>query len=370
MIERDNRIDSVRGIMLAIMTLDHLNGDISRYTQQPFGFVSAAAGFILLSGFVYAITTKNFASLLDNLRGTARERALRIYLYHVTTLLILCTVATFIPLYSNYWKGVFLISDKNILHSLIDGLLLINQPQYCDILPMYIIFSFSSPLILFLFEKGKGEIVLIASVGIWAVGHSWNPHSLVAQYVGNGDQVSAFNIFRWQILWAGGLYLGFMRAKGISMQMFHDRKFILCASFVAVAFFIVRHGLISLPANARPYFAISSLGVLPLLNIAAQLVVFLNILRFINRHTSLGLFAFIGKYSIQVFSFHVLLVYLLSPITWRVNLTGLVGSMVYGVLVVASLAIPAMLYDRYQKVIRRRKTAGKKSIAASIVRPD
>jgi hypothetical protein len=45
---RDHRLDTIRGILLIMMTINHLGGSASKLTFEPFGFVSAAAGFVLL----------------------------------------------------------------------------------------------------------------------------------------------------------------------------------------------------------------------------------------------------------------------------------------------------------------------------------
>ena len=42
-------LDAARGVMLVWITLTHLPTAASHYVNQPFGFVSAAEGFIFLS---------------------------------------------------------------------------------------------------------------------------------------------------------------------------------------------------------------------------------------------------------------------------------------------------------------------------------
>lgn len=42
-------LDALRGLMLVLMTLTHLPTRLSSPLGQPFGFVSAAEGFVLLS---------------------------------------------------------------------------------------------------------------------------------------------------------------------------------------------------------------------------------------------------------------------------------------------------------------------------------
>src|SRR5687768_9046581 len=50
--ERLWQVDALRGLMLVLMTLTHLPTRIASPAGQPFGFVSAAEGFVLLSGFM------------------------------------------------------------------------------------------------------------------------------------------------------------------------------------------------------------------------------------------------------------------------------------------------------------------------------
>ena len=43
---RDSRLDSLRGLALVIMMIDHLQGELKNYTYHVFGFVTAAEMFI------------------------------------------------------------------------------------------------------------------------------------------------------------------------------------------------------------------------------------------------------------------------------------------------------------------------------------
>ena len=49
---RSWEIDALRGLMLVLMTTTHIPTRFSDPLGQPLGFVSAAEGFVLLSGFV------------------------------------------------------------------------------------------------------------------------------------------------------------------------------------------------------------------------------------------------------------------------------------------------------------------------------
>jgi hypothetical protein len=49
---RRTEIDVLRGLMLVLITITHLPTVFSAKFSQPFGFVSAAEGFVFLSAFL------------------------------------------------------------------------------------------------------------------------------------------------------------------------------------------------------------------------------------------------------------------------------------------------------------------------------
>ena len=50
--ERQWELDALRGLMLVLMTITHLPTRLAYPLGQPFGFVSAAEGFVLLSAYM------------------------------------------------------------------------------------------------------------------------------------------------------------------------------------------------------------------------------------------------------------------------------------------------------------------------------
>ena len=51
-VERQIELDWLRGLMLVLMTITHLPTWFSSHVGQPFGFVSAAEGFVFLSAYL------------------------------------------------------------------------------------------------------------------------------------------------------------------------------------------------------------------------------------------------------------------------------------------------------------------------------
>src|ERR1051326_8820193 len=88
-------LDALRGLMLVWITLTHLPTAASTYVNQPFGFVSAAEGFIFLSalftGRIYFRQAEH-----DGYLPMVRKlwtRTLRLYGYHGLLLVFVFLVA-------------------------------------------------------------------------------------------------------------------------------------------------------------------------------------------------------------------------------------------------------------------------------------
>lgn len=363
MSKRDIRLDTLRGILLAFMTLNHLG---VMATRQPFGFVSAAEGFILLSAYTYAITSQvaqvPFASMLR----TAGKRSLKIYKYHIASFAILLAVVLAVPAYDRYFGHAF-VDDHSVMKTVAGTLLLVHQPTYFDILPMYIVFSLLSPVLLHAMGKGRGALVLLGSAALWMAGQLVDPVPAIAEAFGISNSDGFFNLFGWQLLWVTGLYLGFAHKHQQRKDLAPSRTSVAIAAAIVVFCILARHSVIVLPEQIKFYFDKSDLGFFRFVNVIAQLVLLLALLRLVDRQRDLPWFAFIGTYSLQVFTYHVLVVYLAEPLTLYVSQHfGFLVNIVFDMLVVASLSLPALLY---REVLRRRARASRLNPPVVLAQP-
>ena len=145
--------DALRGLMLDLMTATHLPTRFASPLGQPFGYVSAAEGFVLLSAFmagrVYMQRHEKHGA--DEMRSAFLKRALKIYAWQVALLLFLFSFIALIGsakqedaivnLLTYYWQQP--------VTAFINGLFLLYNPPLLDILPMYILFMLiSAPLML------------------------------------------------------------------------------------------------------------------------------------------------------------------------------------------------------------------------------
>jgi hypothetical protein len=214
-------IDALRGLMLVLMTVTHLPSRLTDPLGQPFGFVSAAEGFVLLSAFVSGLVYSRISQQqgVDSMRRAFWRRALKVYLSQAATLLFLFTIISAVSL------RIDQAAVKNLLsyylssprEGFVFSLLLVYEPALLDILPMYIFFMLMSPWVLAFALRHGWTGVMFASASLWALaqfGLSEWLYELAVRYLHLPvpfREMGAFNAFAWQFLWFAGLWIGASR---------------------------------------------------------------------------------------------------------------------------------------------------------------
>lgn len=352
MANRDFRLDTLRGVFLAIMMTDHLGTRMAEFTYQPLGFVSAAAAFVMLSGYMNAYTSPATDPGMPALLRQAWKRAARVYRYHFVLLLALLVLAmmttSFLhrptPLYPDHGGAVAM---------LVNGALLLHQPSYMDILPMYFFFLLLSPLLLVALHRGYDWIVIGGSIACWLLGQFVDPQEWLEASLGTGGSTGSFNLLAWQLLWVAGIYAGFLHKVRRQTAFFRHRGILWTAVVLAVVFFLARHELLPVSDALMAYVAKEDLRILRVANIASQVVLFCWIIRLLPASRGLPWFRLLGRYSLPVFSFHILLVYLLEPVTWRIAYwSGYGANFLYTAAVLATLSLPALFYRSYEQALK------------------
>jgi hypothetical protein len=215
-------IDALRGLMLVLMTVTHLPSRLTDPLGQPFGFVSAAEGFVLLSAFMAGLvySRAGYREGVDAMRRAFWQRALKIYMAQAATLLFLFTIIAAVGVHIDQpavkdLMSYYLVQPRE---GFLFGLLLVYEPALLDILPMYIFFMLLSPWVLaFALRRGWLGVVL-ASTAVWALaqfGLSEWIYQWVVRWTGLPvpfHEMGAFNALAWQFLWLMGLWLGASRS--------------------------------------------------------------------------------------------------------------------------------------------------------------
>lgn len=215
-VERDARIDIIRGLALLIIFVNHMPGNvIAGYTPHNFGFSDAADAFVLLAG---VSATLAYGAIIER-RGLTvgalkiGARVWTLYIAHLAMFILVCGVVaaavtrTQNPLYIEAINIQPLFSDT--LAALVDVLLLRYQPSYLDILPLYIVLLAAFPL-LYLGARRSPFATLLVSVAIWqgalALGLNF-PNVHAAGWF--------FNPFAWQVVFTLGIVIGLAMQRGI-----------------------------------------------------------------------------------------------------------------------------------------------------------
>jgi len=348
---RDFRLDSLRGVFLAIMMTDHLGTRMAEFTYQPLGFVSAAAAFVMLSGYMNAFTSPAVDPGMRALTRQAWKRAARVYRYHLVLLLALLALAVMTTAYLD--QPTPLYPDHGGAGAMLTyGALLLHQPSYMDILPMYFFFLLLSPPLMVALHRGHDRIVIAASVTCWLLGQFVDPQEWLEARLGTGASTGSFNLLAWQLLWVAGLYAGFLHKVRRQTAFFRHRGFLCIAVVLAAGFLLARHQLLPVSDALLALVEKEDLRILRVANIASQVVVFCWLIKLVPASYGLPWFRLLGRYSLPVFSFHVLLVYLLEPLTWRIAyFFSYSANFLYTVAVLATLSLPAVFYRAYERVL-------------------
>lgn len=341
----------LRGLMLVIMTLDHMPLFIRRLTYQPFGFFDAASGFVFLSGFVYGMVYSKY--LMDH-RLLIRKNFRRvgvIYLYHVGIYLIILSVEFITTV---LLKDGPLHPDLQEIHAqpviLLKFLFLLNQPGLFDILPLFIFVLLFSPFIMIGFQQGYARPILAFSFFFWLmfqVPQVQTKYGDIQRAL--GIQLGYFNIFAWQFLFHIGNYLGFCRTRGTSPVVYRKAYLWIVTLLVAVLFVFKQIGSILGWGITNDFIPNRShLGAPMLINF----LLFVYLVGWISKKVRLkrmNFLSYIGRYSIDVFVFHVFVSFMLMDKAETIRELSYAMQIVLAIILALSLYIPARIKAEIMK---------------------
>jgi len=226
-------VDSLRGYFLVLMTLAHLpQHPLQRFFSYTFGYASAPDGFVFLSGmvstWVYLRVRNQHGQRALEARVLRRTRD--VYLVHI--LLLSATIAAAVLLNHASFQA------EHPVQTFLSGSLLLYQPTFSDILPMYCVFLLFTPLVLDQMMKGRAWLVGVTSAALW----------LAAQW-GIGDashlvpwiNLGTFNILAWQAYFVAGQYLGYRRLTAGEGAVPKSRVLLAVCILLSLLFFLDRH---------------------------------------------------------------------------------------------------------------------------------
>jgi hypothetical protein len=337
-------LDALRGLFLVWMTFTHMPTRFSDYVNQPFGFVSSAEGFVFLSALLVSrVYLRDAREDEARLRTKLWRRTLKIYSYHLLMLAFAFTAAAAFAA-RTHRPALYNLLNFYLAHRLIaiiGSVLLIYCPPLLDILPMYVIFLFLTPMVLMAAVRHGWRRVLGVS-GLFWLAAQFGLRDVVHQamvYVTHLpiplQETGAFNLFAWQGVWVVGLWLG---AKSVDGEMPLARvpgyAVAVCGA-ICTFFFEVRHGWLgSHLTQEKLGIQVDKwqIGPMRLINLAAVLVVCYWLRRYLVRLIAREPFLTLGKASLQVFCAHVIFVFAGLALLYG-DIPQLHGFRAYGMLV-------------------------------------
>jgi len=232
---RDSRFDSLRGLMLVCMTVNHLPSALRVLTDQSVGIFSAAEGFVFLSGLLAGIvyTRRRQREGQEALHQATRRRTNMIYTWQVGSFIASLVAVRLTGVLFKYCSTTSpqLFYSHPVL-AVILGATMLYQPGMLDILPLYCALVAVLPYVVDALETGRRALVLAVSFGLWLAVQGSPPIDGAPLYP---IHVGTFNLFAWQFLFFLGVVIGHARTTDPRPQI--QPRFGLIAGCLAIAVF-------------------------------------------------------------------------------------------------------------------------------------
>ena len=206
--KRDVRIDLLRGFCVFVMIVDHVGGESSWLYVLTGGnrfIVSAAEGFLLLSGFSMGmvhhvvIHRHGVRAMIGKVLGRAW------LLYTVTVVLTIAFAAVSNALGDPYAE--LQTPAKGRIDFAVSVITFHRTYSLTDILVLYTLLLLMAGPLLWLIARGYTGAVLAASVTTWFIAQLWPERIPRAWQITDGG----FPFSAWQLMFVTGLVLGYHR---------------------------------------------------------------------------------------------------------------------------------------------------------------
>ncbi|KQT47602.1 hypothetical protein ASG43_09385 [Aureimonas sp. Leaf454] len=345
--KRLDLIDGLRGYFLVFMLINHLAFDggywLVEINHRQLAFVEDAQGFVFLSGLlvgmVYAgrMERKGFSAAADGIWSRAGD----LYRQTLVLLAFAMTMIVLFPAAKLAWVDWMADLDWRNPFRAASAALLLFQPTYMDILPQYIVYMLAAPVLIRACLKGRGPEILIGSSLLWLAAQFAVQRPMTAALntwlagdTGHGLRVN-FNLMAWQIVFVVGLVFGALTAMNRIdwSRVFRPDVTILPVAALSVCLFFLpfrfatAHDYMPLDVlgTFQSYENRSEFGLVYLLNFAAAAsgIAWLLIAgpdhpsrrvrafsRGLSGLISLPFLRLLGRHSLQVYVWHVVIVYL------------------------------------------------------------
>ncbi len=381
-------LDGMRGYFLLFMTLNHLvlQGGLwlVEINHRQFMFVEDAQGFVFLSGLLIGLIQARRTERrgYEAMRTDIWKRVFELYLYSMGLILLALIARDLLPggmeAFRN-WIGTAGLAEPQRAFAI---MALLFQPTFMDILPQYILYLAISPLLIHMVLRGQWAIVMTLSVLLW-MASQLSLGRLVALPVNEWLRASddqglrvSFDPLAWQIIFVTGLVLGALTGTGRIdwSRIFNAKNTTLpLAALMVVLFFVplriaTAHGFADFEV-LRSFSAMevrSSFGPVYLLNFigVGALVTWLVVagpeaprqgVRWLGTLLRgifmLGPLRLIGRHSLQIYAWHVVIVYAARYLDAQTGPLTVAERTVIAAVAFLLLPLPALWRERRPAVV-------------------
>ena len=286
-VERDLRLDLLRGVGLWMIYLDHIPDDVvSWLTLRNYGFCDAAEFFVFISGyllgFIYVpiVAAGQFMPALKRLW-------LRVWQMYVAHILLFLVFTAQIARTVRRWDNPMYKDEFNVANFLAHpdeligkALTLQYKPVDLDVLPLYIVLVAVSPFVVWCLVR-RPNLTLFASAALYVLARyfDWNLPSYPKGATWH------FNPFAWQLLFFFGAWCGCGGVAQISKFVQSRIVFSIAIAWIAFAFFIVMTWHSALLASLVPQWLIKMIYPIDKTNLdMLQLTHFFALIAMISRY--------------------------------------------------------------------------------------
>jgi hypothetical protein len=341
------------------MYLNHLGGPLSVYTFQALGFVSSIEGFVFISGIVAGMVYGRIALKQDSLlmRKRVFNRARDIYLFHMASFVFVLILEMSIPnnMLDSVYEQIESLPAVTPITAFVLGAVFLWQPSFLDILPIYCLFLLITPFCINRFIKNQGYWVLLGSFVVWLLA-GYHPRHLMNDLQTYLWQyfpclLGSFNPFAWQFLFIGGLFFGFRRSTGNLIPI--KKSYFTVAFLIWLWIMLFRYGV--LPSDLfgfelLDYTVRETFGPLRAINLLTLAYLIVCVGTRFPKSLEWPWFSYLGQHSLQVFTFHLVLLYVILPLYDFIIPLGWTVILLTNIAIASSLSLPAWLHVKYRRL--------------------
>jgi hypothetical protein len=324
-------VDFLRGVAIIEMLAAHYAGYLPQRVGKFVDYTETAmALFVLLAGFMVGWGYRRFERKPREQALVLWQRGLRVF---AVQYIIILTVG--VPLYLLGMPGVG--STQSLGVFVLQSMTFLNQIGLIHILPTFIPLFAASPAILWALSKGHDALVLLASLGLFCIGH-YDP------YILDLGQPTIFPFVLFQLYFVVGCLMGKRAQLSGSLTPPHPVRWLLASAALLFVTMLLVHGKL-IPGRLISTHPLNLFGLMyhaPIIMTLcfASLVFWPNI----QRIYAYPFVARFGRHALLAFVIHLYLAKLLGVTNYLLPLPMLLNC----ALIAASLVAMNAILKRYE----------------------